>query len=50
MATDGTFLQTGWTAIMLAAANGSKEIVELLLKRGADPLLKDKVKRAAMVV
>ena len=29
---------------MLAAANGSKELVELLLKKGADPLLKDKVR------
>ena len=34
---------------MLAAANGSKELVELLLKKDADPLLKDKVQRVAMV-
>ena len=35
---------------MLAAANGSKHLVELLLKRGADPLLKDKVQSVAMVI
>ena len=29
---------------MLAAANGSTELVELLLKKGADPLLVDKVR------
>ena len=35
---------------MLAASNGSKEIAKLLLKRDADPLLKDKVLRKATVV
>jgi ankyrin repeat protein len=38
----------GRTALMIAAEGGRVEIADLLLKRGADPLLKDKAgKRAA---
>jgi ankyrin repeat protein len=38
----------GRTALMIAAEGGHAEIADLLLKRGADPALKDKAgKRAA---
>lgn len=34
--------EQGWTALLSAAESGQKEIVELLISSGADPLLADK--------
>ena len=40
-------LQTGATALVLAASGGHKDTVELLLDRGADLEAKDRVSAAA---
>ena len=37
-------IQDGWTALMAAAQNGHREVVELLLQHGADANAKDKVR------
>jgi ankyrin repeat protein len=39
----------GWTALILASMNGHKEIVELLLKNGADIEAKDSDGRTALM-
>ena len=37
-------IQDGITALMVAVQNGHREVVELLLKHGADVNAKDKVR------
>ena len=37
-------IQYGWTALYIAAQNGHREVVELLLQHGADVNAKDKVR------
>ena len=37
-------LQAGWTALMVAARGGEKEVLEVLLDRGADIEAKDHVR------
>ena len=38
----------GWSALMIAAERGHLEIAELLLDRGADPMIADKQGRRAV--
>ena len=37
-------IQNDWTALMNAAYNGHREVVELLIQHGADVNAKDKVR------
>ena len=43
-------VQVGWTALMLASANGHPAVVELLLKEGADKDAKNKVSAGRVVM
>jgi hypothetical protein len=40
----------GWTALQLATVWGHPEVVELLLSRGGDPLVKDPYGRTTMEI
>jgi ankyrin repeat protein len=42
----GELMKDGWTALMYAAINGHKEVVEFLLQKGAEPDARDKVSYA----
>ena len=39
----------GWTALMIAAGNGEKEVCELLIEKGANVNAVDKVRRTALM-